>query len=609
MDIFQVVVVLFILLILFIFVIVINLILSVMINNIYIENFRCYKKTDINIKQLSIIVGRNNAGKSTLIEALRIVSVVTNRFRNLQYKRAPNWVNDKNEDLYGVFPSIDNLDISTQNIFHMYSSSPAIIEVSFINKTLVRVYIGDNAAVFAVIFDNNHRVVSNKRMANNVDIAEINILPQISTLLLDEKIIQYKTVQSNILTKLSSRNFRNQLKYYYDDFIKFKDLAESSWKGLGIISLDNKDGFTGEIISLMVRDNSFLAEIGWMGHGMQMWLQTMWFLARASENSTVILDEPDVYMHADLQRKLIRIIKERYKQIIIATHSVEIMSEVEPDNILPIDCTKEKQSYANKPPMVQAIIENIGSVHNLEIARLFSSKKFLIFEGESDDVKILGIFQSIVYPKTEEQFDVIPKTHVDGWSGWQRVIGAFNVLKKTDINIQVYCIFDSDYHTEDEKNKRLNEAKKLNINLHIWDKKEIENYLLNDGVIARYINKNQNKGKELTVDIISDKLKEIADSMKEEFHGNYATAIHNTNKSKEVSTCMAEAKLLMNEKWGDYSLDLICGKVAISKLSSWSKSEYGVSINKFALAREFSIQEISNEVKDIIEKIEHRKAF
>ncbi len=47
----------------------------------------------------------------------------------------------------------------------------------------------------------------------------------------------------------------------------------------------------------------------------------MWFVARTRGYATVILDEPDVYMHADLQRKLIRLLRNRYPQIVIAaTH-------------------------------------------------------------------------------------------------------------------------------------------------------------------------------------------------------------------------------------------------------------------------------------------------
>lgn len=246
-----------------------------------------------------------------------------------------------------------------------------------------------------------------------MSIPKINILPQISPVLREEKIISKQTVQSNLLTRLSSRNFRNQVWHYKDDFGQFKEISEKTWDGL----LINEIVADGENLSLLIRDHGFTAEIGWMGHGLQMWLQTMWFLGRSTFDSTIILDEPDVYMHADLQRKLIRFIQSRYRQIIIATHSVEIISEVEPNNILLIDKQKRTQTYANKIPVVQKILENVGSVFNIELVRAFSSKKFLVVEGDKDDVKMLGIFQSIMYPNTHDPFNIIPMIHVDGWGG------------------------------------------------------------------------------------------------------------------------------------------------------------------------------------------------
>jgi hypothetical protein len=47
------------------------------------------------------------------------------------------------------------------------------------------------------------------------------------------------------------------------------------------------------------------------------------------------------------------------------------MSEVEPENILPINNSKGKQEYANKAPIVQKIISDIGSVHNIESKIIF----------------------------------------------------------------------------------------------------------------------------------------------------------------------------------------------------------------------------------------------
>ena len=87
-------------------------------------------------------------------------------------------------------------------------------------------------------------------------------------------------------------------------------------------------------LSQLVQDGHFVAEVGRMGHGLQIWLQAIWFLVRSDRSQTLILDEPDVYLHADLQRKLIRHLLTLPNQTILTSHSVEILSEVAPDQIL-----------------------------------------------------------------------------------------------------------------------------------------------------------------------------------------------------------------------------------------------------------------------------------
>lgn len=460
-----------------------------MLKRLSLENYRCFERTEISFKDLSIIVGKNNAGKSTLIESLRILSLVVNRCRNIAYTKAPSWLNLR-EEILGIKPSLSNIDISPSGIIFMYGKGPAKIIGEFENSVKITIYINEEVDIFATIYSSTDINVESKRFAASLRLKDINILPQISPLQRDEPIIKEETIQRNLFTHLSSRNFRNQLNYYPKEFGKFKDLAERTWQGLQIDSTSQNIRTQGNLF-LFVRDNRFEAEIGMMGHGLQMWLQTMWFLSRSSNDSTIILDEPDVYMHADLQRRLIKIIKNNFKQVIVATHSIEIMSEVEPENILPINNTKQKQEYANKAPLVQKVVSEIGSVHNIEVARLFSSSKFLIVEGEKEDVKLLSIFQSKIYPYSFEQFDILPKIYIEGWGGWQRVIGSNKVFKENKTSIITYCIFDSDFHTEEEKSKRLLDANEHEINLHIWNKKEIENYLLVPSAICRAIKKKE----------------------------------------------------------------------------------------------------------------------
>lgn len=579
-----------------------------MIDRLTLHNFRCFRETAIDFKRLSVVVGKNNAGKSTLIEALRIVSAVTNRATRINYTRVPDWLTLR-EELFGITPSIDNLDISSKNIIHLYGAPPAKIVAYFHNKCRVEVYLGTDAKVFALLFDPANRNVGSKGFAVNLKLPAMSILPQISPLLRDEKIIRYRTVQKNVDTNLSSRNFRNQLKYFGQHFGRFKEIAEGTWNGLALDALDVGSGLEGEALSLIVRDNNFASEIGWMGHGLQMWLQTMWFLAGCAKDSTVILDEPDVYMHADLQRKLIRFVKDRFSQVMIATHSVEIMSEVDAEAILPVDSSKELITYANNAPIVQEIVERIGSIHNIEIARLFSRKKFLIVEGDADDVKILGIFQATMFPNSSEPLDIIPKTFIEGWGGWQRVIGSVKVFRDNEMTMKTYCVLDSDYHLEEDKLERYRQAEINDLNLHIWRRKEIENYLLVSNAIYRIIEKERRTTTSVELRVVEDKLIELIEALKDESIQNFGSEITAKDRSKSFKTCLIEAKLVYEAKHRMDHFSAVSGKAMISRLSKWTSETFHVNLNPFKIAREIRKTEIHPEPAAVIQSIERRANF
>jgi len=578
-----------------------------MLQSLELENYRCFDKHKIDFKNTVIIVGQNNAGKSTIVEALRLVSIVASR--NLNFLNVPKWL-DLPSTYKGVKPSITGLDFPTKNIFHNYQDGPAKVVAHFLSKARIEIYIGvheKELEVFAIIFDKFRKVRKTRLGIKEAGIPEINILPQISALAKEETVLGYDYVRANLTTQLASIHFRNQIRYYYDYFPKFKELSESTWGGLGINELDGRSLFKGGLLTLIVRDNDFAAEIGWMGHGLQMWLQTMWFLSKSSTNSTIILDEPDVYMHADLQRKLIRFLKNKYKQVIIATHSVEIITEVEPDNILVVDKSKEESLYSTSVPAVQTLISRIGSIQNIGLARLWSAKKLLLVEGK--DVGILRRFQETLFSNKSDPFDIIPRSSIGGWNGWQFVRGADLVLRnglKQEIN--VYCILDSDYHSQTEIEDRLNEAKEIGICLHIWTKKEIENYLISPTAMFRILKRNSRTSKPLTVRIIENKLEEIAEEMKTEITDKFADEIQSKNKKWQPSTVNKEARKIVESVWKK-KLDIISGKELINKFNNWCNSQYKTSLSINGLARELTHEEIPDEAKKIIKAIEKNQKF
>lgn len=571
-----------------------------------IRNFRCYENSSIVFEPTSILVGRNNAGKSTLIEALKIVSVISRKYKTAHFSPPPSWVNGESDN--GITPSIDRLGISERGLFHMYRNAPAIIEALFSNGSSVKIYIGEDLSVFALIIGSDGQPARNSKEAKSIDIPTVEVLPQISAVQDTEILISKETVDLNMPTRLTSRNFRNQLYYYSDHFPRFEKLAEETWEHLQIKPVESTLLDKGRSLQFYIRDNSFESEIAWMGHGLQMWLQTMWFVSKCEKDSIVVLDEPDVYMHADLQRRLIRFVAPMFSQLIIATHSIEIMEEVTANSVIPIDNRRRQIKPIGNHSLLQQLAEEMGSSFNLDLSRLFLSKRFLIWEGEDTDRRLLSAFQSVLSPRDVHPISSFPKIFVEGWGGWQRALAVAEVFNQNKIDIKCYCVFDSDYHLDEDIRKRQEEAQARGVNLHIWQRKEIENYAINKDVILRYIVRRKRKGL-LTESSLNEKLAEIASSMEQEFYADVADEIRMKDNKISVKTALDSARSTVKNKWKLNPFFVLPGKTVIKRLSAWSHKTYGVAFDSLDLVHEFHPDEVPEEVRTVINAIIDGKAF
>ena len=544
------------------------------------------------------MVGRNNAGKSTMIEALKIISSVTRKYKTLRFTAPPEWVpREKNN---GVSPNVENMNISDRGIFNMYGNPPAIIEAIFTNGASIKAYVGEGLDVFATITDEYGCLVRNNKEAKSVNIPVIEVLPQISAVLDSEKVIKKATVDGNKATRLASRNFRNQLFYYGEAFPTFEKLAESTWEGLQVKPVESIFVDEGRILQFFLRVHDFEAEISWMGHGLQMWVQTMWFISQCPPHCIVVLDEPDVYMHADLQRRLVRLITPMFSQLIIATHSLEIIEEVPSDSIIPIDSHKRTIKPIGDETGLHKLTEELGSPLNIDLARLFVSNRFIVWNGDDTDRKILSAFQSVLYPQDLHPIITFPKAFVDGWGGWKKAVTVADVFSLNRMHVNLYCIFNPGYRTTEEVRQRRQEAKEKGINLHIWDKKEIDNYAINPDVIFRYLNSNKRQG-DLTIEHLKEKMHDIIVGMHDDVLNGITVELQ-MNEAGRDESAMEEAWEELNERWQE-PLDVISGRKFFNLLSVWTQENFGISISARQVLPCFRAQEVPYEVEYVISKI------
>lgn len=559
---------------------------------------------------MTVVVGQNNAGKTTIVEALRLLSMVTLRYRNLAYRRTPTDT-DLPRRFIGVSPSLKNMEISFKTIFNQYADPPGIVTAVFAGGESITIYVISAGRIHAVIRNANGEIVSSRQQAAEVDLPPVRIMPQVAPLQREETILSDDYVKATISSRLAPLHFRNQLRVRYDLFPDFKRVVEQTWPGVQIREFIGRNRLPGEELHLEIRNEDFVAEAAEMGHGLQMWLQTMWFITLAAKTPTVILDEPDVYMHADLQRRIIRFLRNRHEQTIITTHSVEIMSEVQPDEILIVDKRKPESCFANSVPTVQAAIERCGSVHNLHLTRLLGANRMILVEGK--DLKLIKEFQDTMFPQTSVPFQSLPNMAIGGWGGWKLAVGtSMGFQNALGQSIRTYCLLDSDYHDDAEISARYQEAEHRNVQLHVWSSKEIENYLLVPTAIARFIAARiPNRVTPPTSEEIGTRIASFADDLEDQILDAIATEFWANNRSSGQSGANRAARKRIRDirKECGTIAPLASGKQLLGLVSDWSNGEFGVPMSAANIAREMKLGEIDTEVADVVRAIEQGDPF
>lgn len=566
-----------------------------MLKKVEFKNYRCFEKSEIFFRDTSIIVGQNNAGKSTIVEALRILSVVAQKFKKTNYTVPPKILNLP-LGTKGMKVNIDHLKIDLRSVVNQYKEEKGVIaevKAFFDSKIVIHLYVSSEI-LFATIKEDGH-LIKSKGEALKVPDIELYIMPQIGLIREDEKRLNSDTVKENMHTRLSSRHFRNQLLLYKDKFEEFKKIAQETWPGLRITELSYEPSEDNKI-ELFVYDADFAGEIGIMGSGLQMWLQMVWFISRCPKASMIVLDEPDVYMHPDLQRKILKIVQQKFRQIIIATHSVEIISSVEPKQIVTVDKTSRKMKYADDYKAVQDLVDNLGGLNNLSLIRLGNARKCVFVEGK--DMKLLSKFHKILYPDSQETIEQLPSVELGGWSRFDEALGAARLFyDQTHGEVKTFCILDRDYHSDDEIQELYDKAKESHLILHVWKKKELENYILTPQSIFKVAG-----GTDEEYDAFKKLLFDEIEKLKGQTLEGFLDQISHNFRGQSASTSYRQAAATVEERWKtlESRLSVCNGKDLISLINDWLRKKYNISSSKAKLLEALTPNDICDEMREVI---------
>ena len=211
------------------------------------------------------------------------------------------------------------------NVVTNYDDKDATIEFDHENGATAHLCLSNDRTVRFYIDAEGRPVFTSKKFSDAFPV-ELVVVPTLSPLESEERLIQEETVRRNRTTRLAARNFRNIWNLEESEkFEVFKERVERAWEG---VSLQPPE-LVREVpprVEMYFEENRVTREIQWAGLGFQVWLQIHTHLIRGGPNAILILDEPDIYLHPDLQHRLYRDVKELFGQYFLATHATEIIN-------------------------------------------------------------------------------------------------------------------------------------------------------------------------------------------------------------------------------------------------------------------------------------------
>ncbi|MER9236078.1 hypothetical protein NKI56_29185 [Mesorhizobium sp. M0622] len=169
--------------------------------------------------------------------------------------------------------------------------------------------------------------------------------------------------------------------------------------------------------------------------------------------------------------------------ILIATHSTEIITEAEADDIVVINKNRKQAQRVKNPSQLGDVFSSLGSNLNPILTQLAKTRRALFVEGK--DFQILGKFASklgFAEVGNRGNFAVIP---VEGFNPER----AKNIKAGMELTlggkISSAIVFDRDYRSENECAAIKEACGKFSELVALHRRKEIENFLLVPAAIDR----------------------------------------------------------------------------------------------------------------------------
>ncbi len=566
------------------------------IKKITLKNFKKFENLTLALQPLDCVVGGNNSGKSTLLQSLALFDFCLHQCLT---KLNGNPLSLKERAVFEAdfwaLPVIRRTDLWFEQIVQVKKKRILIeIEALFDNEKVVKTTIDFHFNQFLL----STQTDLDENWLIQLKDFKIYYLPAFSNFQIKEE----KRTQLSIHNELGRGNvtavMRNLLLTLKEQKREkmLEDLLKRCFPAIESFKIEFDEGSMQYILVSYKEVNSRKEfDIFSAGSGFQQFIYLFGFIL-LEQPDIILLDEPDNYLHGHLQKalynELARLVEEG-KQILFATHSRDLIGCVEPENMIYLDAGKAERLRLDY--QIFNTLDALGSMENMQLIVLQQFRRVLMME-DKDDWEYLQVFGRLLVGERKMQ-EIIKRLSVAYTYGnpcykdmatFRKSLNALFTQKGA--TVKMFVIADRDYFPYPNDLIAQLKQKDLNIEWHVWEQNEIENYLLNESILIRCIKAKSSTSTAIDEIIFKTKLETIVQEQKDEIEGRFLKGFEvygrRFEKRWDSSQALKEAKKFLRQEWTLNAFAWADAKQTYGALSGWlQKNAYEQVSTKKSLSK------------------------
>ncbi|CCY94212.1 putative uncharacterized protein [Firmicutes bacterium CAG:884] len=384
------------------------------LSRVKIKNYRNFFDEDISLNNETIIIGPNDVGKTNLLMAIRILLDKSLSYLDLEpEERDFNIFSDEEE----ITIILEFSEISENSESFIYASLGQDIE----DSKMYLMYKGYKNSEEKFKFfmsakedkESFHEIPGRNKYINLINCVYLDSTRQLKSFLKKSKaniINSYKQKRNskeidddnNLILEIGKQvNYLNQkvenVSYISKstEFIK-SELSEMSSHNDNLDIKFSSYNDTNEImdnVELITQVDGKNVNIGGDGRSNQIYM-SMWIKEKnekyddSKQFVIFILEEPESHLHFPLQSMTIRqLLKKINSQLIVTSHSPQVVLEFNPFSIVKLSYTKDKKTIVSNNGCSKELEDDVikfGYRYNLITGSMFFSSGVFLVEGVSE---------------------------------------------------------------------------------------------------------------------------------------------------------------------------------------------------------------------------------